>query len=245
MKTFQSILFLLFLAFSFSNCSEDSETLTFEDDQYELDADLKVTTSTDKISKLFFNAGVAKIEVKEVNSSLTFTPLISSLEHFYNRAVLLNNHQVDLTDYTVSMESGSLHLNNDKSVRLTIKDKKPFVISDHFTGYLEGNHSMIQDREVSLLLIFLNELTMSSESKVVFEEEIREIDDNYRMCSFWDTYYSVGVGLNKSAAYANFEHNLLGDLTVGGMGQNCTAIGPPEHTSLGVVHYYTMAFCCP
>ncbi|MDG1731285.1 MAG: hypothetical protein P8K68_05765 [Algibacter sp.] len=65
-----------------------------------------------------------------------------------------------------------------------------------------------------------------------------------RACSFWDIYYSVGAGLNQSAAYATFVTNLGNDLTAGGMGANCIALGSSEYSDIGVVHYYTMAFCC-
>lgn len=118
-------------------------------------------------------------------------------------------------------------------------------MSNNFTGHLENNNSILLKKEVALLLVFLNELIISSENKVVYRDENLKTQKfkSAGGCSFWDTVYAVGAGLNKSSAAANFRYNLTEDLTENGLG-DCTPLGSPEYHDIGVVHYYTMAWCC-
>lgn len=239
---------LLLLTISLFNCS-DSNDLEVQNQQFDLENQLQVRSSTESVSPLFFQAGISKIEVSKIDNSIVFMPSNTTEQRHGLKNILLNGHSVLLSDYVVRLENGALYLNDQKDLQMTLKGDKPYLISDMYTGYLEDNNELLLDKNVSVLFTFLNELIISQDQKVLYSEAMSNIEtmeaNNKTACSFWDTYYSYGIGLNKAGAYANFEHNLLDDLTDGGMGANCTALGPPEHTSIGVAHYYTMAFCCP
>lgn len=91
----------------------------------------------------------------------------------------------------------------------------------------------------------MNELTIPSKYKVIYENELAYNNNiSRRPCSFWNTYYSYGVGLSESASEANFQFNNQNDLNGGDL-IGCVSLGESEHTSLGVVHYHIQANCCP
>ena len=104
------------------------------------------------------------------------------------------------------------------------------------------------DEKLFYLLLFFGEFS-DSNSKTNFEtvqsEHQEEYSTNGTGCSFWNTYYSVGVGLNQAAADANFIHNVKSDI----LGEysshsHCWSLGAPERSNFAHVYYVSQAYCC-
>ncbi len=97
-------------------------------------------------------------------------------------------------------------------------------------------------------MLFFGEFS-DGDNKTNFETVQNDHQEEYSSsgagCSFMNTYYSVGIGLNQSAANANFIHNLWEDM----WGEysshsHCWSLGSPEKSNFAHVYYVSQAFCC-
>lgn len=246
---------VIFLTLTIVNCSNDYDDIAQHEQSIsnEIVSKLTITNSTTLVSNLFFNGGISKIERIEEYDYLIFKPLNVSETKKDNQQIIVNSFPINLMDYEITIKNEFLYINDTNNFKLTFKNSKPYMISDQFTGYVENNNDILLNKDMIVALLFLEELTRPSETKVDYEKEISSIKhhgllltegfDSGDTCSFWNTVYTYGIGLNEAAAYANFNFNNQNDLNSGEL-TNCTSIGQPQYTSLGVAHYYTQAYCC-
>lgn len=241
MKTIKFLNVLLAIIV-FASCSKEESIVQ------EIEADLKskitVNKSTSLVSEILYNTGLESITVNKKEKNLTYD--FESKNKKQHQNLIVNGMYIDLFDKSYILENDYIYLNGNKEIKLTFVGNEPFVKSNNFTGYLRDNVELINDRNLIALLIVMNEITLNESSKfITLQDNNRNPNPPSieRPCSFWNTYYSVGIGLNSSAAWSNYHYNNQNDTNSGDL-IGCEAIGDPEHTSLGVVHYVTRAYCC-
>ncbi|KAA2217666.1 hypothetical protein [Chryseobacterium sediminis] len=193
-----------------------------------------IKETTDLLSETIMNFG-AKELIKNDN---TYTFSTSKDLYLLGMRDNLKNYSFDYIDNTLSFTK-------DESYQIYSIDNTFYVETPYFKGLLEDvdQKNLNEDRKLNVLMIFLGEVTSDPVlNKTKFDDYSSRIAGGG--CSFFNTVYNVGVGMNAAAAQANLLHNIIADVNDGDL-KGCRSLGLSESTSLGVVHYATQAWCCP
>jgi hypothetical protein len=245
-------LFLALIALTFStsavlySCGEDStensNNLVEKKDISETAASrlssdkddfIKVRETTKLLSETLMNLG-AKELVKNGN---TYTFITS-------KGLYLFGIRENLKDYSFDYIDNTLSLSSDNTYQIYSLENNLYLETPYYKGLLENVEQkyLNEDKKLNLLIIFLGEVNSDPvRDKTTYEDYSSRYGGS---CSFWDTVYNVGVGLNSAAAHANLMHNIASDIIGGDLG-GCTSIGQSETSSIGGVYYSTQAWCCP
>ena len=223
---------------SVSKTEESQNSLTNKREEANDDF-AKIHESTNLLSKMIINLGVKEIE-KNGN--------YFSLKTF--RTFKIQDKFVDLSEIEFEYSNYILSFKNDKSYQIYSVANKFYVETPNYNGVLENitAERINNDKKLFYLLLFFGEFS-DSNSKTNFETVQIEHQEEYSTsgtgCSFWNTYYSVGIGINQAAADANFIHNVKSDI----LGEysshsHCWSLGLPERSNLAHVYYVSQAYCC-
>lgn len=108
MKTIKSF-FILLLTITFFNCSNDSSDIELQQfKENTLSSRLTVNSSTNKVSNLFFNVGISKIEVLNEGSNRIFKASNIVNKKSSSRKLLINGVDINLKDYELHLKNGFL-----------------------------------------------------------------------------------------------------------------------------------------
>lgn len=194
----------------------------------------KINETTSVFSRNLLKLGVSKII--RTGSEFSF----STVKDFriYNQFYNMSNYVFDYSDNTLRFKDNS-------SYEIFSINNEMYLVCPGYEGLLKDVATEVvnNDKNLIFLLTFLGEMTAEQSEKIEYEDGVAE--ENARFgggCSFWNTYYTYGIGANGAAAYSNFIHNFWDDVLH--HYKNCTNIGGVEHSTIGIVHYYTLAFCC-
>ncbi|WP_187477756.1 hypothetical protein [Amniculibacterium sp. G2-70] len=150
---------------------------------------------------------------------------------------MINGTIINLSSYSFIKKNDILSF-LDKKYSLDFSSEELYVKTPFYEGSLSGiNESLLQKDTNLIVMLLVNDYLHTA--KFPKTTDINEVPS----CSFWNTVYSVGIGLNASAAWANYNYNNKNDINSGQL-INCIALGPAEHSNVGTVHYVTRAYCC-
>ena len=112
------------------------------------------------------------------------------------------------------------------------------ITTPYFSGQIDqlNQEHLLKDEKLIIVLLAFNYIKTGT-----FGPSDRMAGSG--ACSFFNTVYSVGFGVNSSAAWANYHYNNQNDYNSGEL-INCVPLGYPEHSNYGVLHYVTRAYCC-
>lgn len=199
----------------------------------------KINESTKLLSKTIINLGVKEIE-KNGN--------FYSFKTF--RTFKIQDRFVNLSEFEFEYSDHILSFKKDKSYQIYSVANQFYLKTPTYNGMLENitAERINNDENILYLLLFFGEFTNDS-SRTTFEtvqiEHQAEYSTSGTGCSFWNTYYSVGIGLNQAAADANFIHNLKDDMwNEYSSHTHCWSLGRPEKSNFAHVYYVSQAFCC-
>ena len=234
----QAFIILFTISVFFSSCSDVE--FNYDSDNFENHFDLDrltiVNETTNRVSDIFLNLGVTNIKVEKN---------LNSTEYSFEteKTFLINNENIDFADYIVIKKENKLFLNNDDSVKLTIKDSKPYLITNKSKGFLNDDKHF-EDLRVNLLLIFMDELIKDNEIKI--DSSIIFSDVETFGCSFWNTYTVYAFGTGRSVAEANLTYEINFYTGSGQPLQNCIPYGLTDSSCLWENHacVATQNYCC-
>lgn len=196
----------------------------------DIESNLTLKSTTQYVSSHFLNMGVVQLTVKQVDNEKIFQPITQ-------KSFQLNGVDINLADYEVGLKDNFLYLKNNSSYKISLSQCKPYIVTPIFTGYIEDIRDEIQNVNISILLLYLREITLDSCEKDDSNESIRTKSE----CGFWDTYYVYGTGGNKDVA----EKQLRSEISDYGM-EGCSAIGGTNTSCLWGEHgcVSSQAYCC-
>lgn len=237
-RILKSVLSILAIGVLIYSCSQE-EQINLESENLnnleKLSNRITLTETTSKVSNLFFNLGISKVDVTKENDVKNIS--LTSEKQFSFRG-----NSTNLSNYSVKVNDKIITLNEDNRYKIGIKNEKAYIITPDFSGfYDEANLSVKQNVKTFVLLGFLNEL--------VYDKEKLDISKISNLalrggCSFWDTYYSVGVGITPTTAKADLQASMEDDISEGET-EGCTKIGGPGAVSFTNETVYVQAWCCP
>lgn len=227
MKKFNNLLLVITLVFvTLISCREDS----INKENFS-----QVPISTSVLSKGFINLGAKSIDVKgNILKVITF------------KNFKLSGETVNLSDYEFTYDSNILSFKNDNSYKIYVDANKIFVETPEYNGELPKMNGKLfaNDQKLKMLVIFTTEIMQDKSKKISFEDFSKEqIASKVGSCSMWNTVYSVGIGLNGSAAWADYHFHQTNDITSNQL-DGCSPIGNPSLDSFSNVYYVTRAWCC-
>ncbi len=220
------------------SCSENTDLIDTEFNnlkKLELNQKIELKETSTNISNNFFNIGVTKIVVKNTSKHISYKA--KTQKTFY-----MNGEIIDLSNYNVILEGNSLYLENDNSIKLSIYQGKPYVISNSYMGFPKERD--FSNKKFNILLLFMKEIVTKNEFKL--NASIQKTNLNKEGCSFWNTYYIYGTGGSQSVAEANLTSEIALYTESGGPLEGCTSIGNSNSGCLWEEYgcVATQAYCC-
>ena len=161
----------------------------------------------------------------------------------------INGNIEYLSSYIFSYKNNILEFKNTDKYKLYSISNTFYIESPSFKGkLLEMPQDLFNnDKNLTILIVVLGELTETNNKKVDYNIISKLATSNNQAkdggCSFFSTMYSVGVGLNASAAWSNYHFHESNDISSGQL-DGCSPIGNPELSNIGVAYYVTRAYCC-
>ena len=135
--------------------------------------------------------------------------------------------------------------NLNENYYLTLDSKEEvFIHTPNYQGALNSLPIDFQkDINVFILKFYLNEILTNADKKITFTER-QNIEASLRgSCSFWNTYYCVGIGLTQSAAIADMNYEIA-DSQASGELLGCVQLGPAEPVAFSGGTMWATAYCC-
>lgn len=236
-KFLKSALSIWAIGVLIQSCSKE-EQLNLENENLNnletLSNRITLNETTNKVSSLFLNLGISEIDVK-VKDNQKVVSLTSEKEFGFN------GDAVNLSNYSVSVSNKLIILNEDNNFKAGIVENKAFIMTPDYTGFYDEADLITRENVKTFVLIgYLNELLYTKE-KFSFTETSNSLAKGG--CGFWDTYYSVGVGLTPTTAKANLEYSMEEDISSGDA-DGCTKIGKPEAVPLTNGTVQVQGWCC-
>ncbi|MCZ8143748.1 hypothetical protein [Flavobacterium sp.] len=194
------------------------------------------------ISPVFWQAGVQAIHQEEMKGTTVFS--FTTFRHFF-----INLEAVNLNAYQLH-RTGSHY-------RLVAKDPKVglgtyladvtkagvFLTTSRYKGLLKDAPSslIIEDAKITILLAAVLEIEDSSLPRFNYEYYVTQSSG---ACSFSNTYYSIGWGVNTAGAIAHLNHVIRKNRELGAF-HSCVALSTqPETHCLFMGCFATFAWCC-
>lgn len=146
-----------------------------------------------------------------------------------------------LSDYAVTLKNGFIVLESDERYKISLNNDIAYIKTPEFSGNINEVNEVktIKNIKTFILLTYLKEITSDNSKKINLNSTLA----NKAPCSFWNTYYSIGVGLTKSAAQADLEYEVQ-DAINSGDANGCTKIGEPEAVGFSDGTVWAQAWCC-
>lgn len=164
--------------------------------------------------------------MKNENTGIVYSADV--FKHFYFRG-----QKVFLSDFIVKRYDDTIILNERYSIEKKVNGEIFIKTPSYVGNFKEMPVEYKKDLNVFILEFYLNEIY--STDKSTFNDKTKN-NNGSRPCSFWNTYYCVGVGLTQSAAIA--ESTASGDLI------NCEKLGPAEAVPFTGGTVWATAYCC-
>ncbi|MFN4764114.1 hypothetical protein ACKGJN_13375 [Gillisia sp. Q332] len=231
MNNFIKTTFAIILLISSFSCSND-DSLKRESTNLEEKVELK--TSTDLVTPFFQNLGGTEIIV--TNNSFETKYRAESKKQFK-----FNGEFSSLSDYAVILKDGFIVLESDERYKISLNNDIAYIKTPEFSGNINEVNEVktLKNIKTFILLTYLKEITSDNSKKINLNSSLA----NKASCSFWNTYYSIGVGLTESAAQADLEYEVQDDINSGDA-NGCTKIGGQEAVSLSGGTVWAQAWCC-
>lgn len=204
-----------------------------------LNEKVEVLETTNEISKLFFNMGVAEIVVNQTNGVISYV----SNTH---KGFILNWEHVDLSDYVVYVKDGVLRMKgvDEHLVTITV-DGDVYIKTPGYDGLLSNvSNFEVLDIKANVLLLYLSEITMSQEFKKTIDTYMIESKAS-GPCKFWDMYYVYATGTSRSVAHQNLIYEVQRYLNNNTL-YECRPYGSPDVSCVLENHMCiaTLGVCC-
>jgi len=231
MKNFIKTTFTFILLISSFSCSNDD---SFELNSTNLEGKIELKKSTDLVTPFFQNLGGTEIIV--TNDSFGTKYKAESKKKFK-----FNGKFSSLSDYTVILKDGFIVLENDERYKISLNNDIAYIKTPEFSGNInEANEiKSLKNIKTFILLTYLKEITSDNSKKISLNSTLA----NKASCSFWNTYYSIGVGLTEAAAQADLQYEVQ-DAINSGDANGCTKIGGAEAVAFSGGIVWAQAWCC-
>ncbi len=107
--------------------------------------------------------GVSSISVEKIGETLIYTTKT-------DKEFILNGQIINLSDYVVIVENNKMFLNNNEDHVVSLSNSSPYIITSDFKGPIHKIKKKIIDEDLSILLLYLNEITLPKNTikKILF-----------------------------------------------------------------------------
>lgn len=194
------------------------------------------------ISPVFWQAGVQAIHQEEIKGTTVFS--FSTFRHFF-----INFETINLNAYQLHRTGSQYRLvalnskTNLGTYQADVTKAGIFLTSPRYKGLLKDTPSsvIIEDAKITLLLAAVLEFEDTSLPRFNYEHYVTQSSG---ACSFSNTYYSIGWGVNNAGAIAHLNHVIRKNRELGAF-QSCVALSTqPETHCLFMGCFATFAWCC-
>ena len=134
--------------------------------------------------------GVTQIIVEKTKDLLIY-------KNFSQKTFFLNGQDIDMKDFNFILKDNILYLEDFSDYGVSLLNGKPYFMTPIFNGTLEEVGEKIKDTKLSLLLLFLNEITLENDVKVSSKSALSSKSQG---CSFWNTYTVYAIGNSRSTS---------------------------------------------
>lgn len=230
-KIILTLLTLILSGIVFYSCSDESNNGTIATIKEVNNAanKLLINSSTDSITELSFNLGASGINISSENVNF------KTKKGFY-----FSGTYYDLKDFSFRIEENSITLLNNLKYSIELNENVIYFTTPEYHGILDENNIDFQrDINVFVLRLIMNELHIDSHK----DSFANKIYTSGASCSFWNTYYCVGIGATQSAAIADMNYEIA-DSQASGELLGCVKLGRAEPVSLSGGLAWATAFCC-
>jgi len=247
-KTYNvSTLILLLFTLLLASCSEDKSENTVNSNtntgtnstiqraagESDIAAKITVTNSTSLISESFFNMGVSRILVKNNSDEVTYNFVAS-------KTFVLDDTHVHFSTKEFLLKDNFVSEINNPEYAVTLYNNQIYLRTPEKEDLLSKFENIERNENVHILLLFLNEITMST-NKLEFDTHMTNFSSKGG-CSFSNTIYVYGIGLTSSAAASNLIHSVDGSSINSFSCRKLNAT--PELTNWGGFYTSTNTYCC-
>lgn len=231
MKQLFKIAFAFTLLINSFSCSNDDYIKL---DSTSLNEKVELKKSTDLVSPFFQNLGGTEIIVTNNSFETKYRAVSKKQFKFQGKFT-------SLSDYAVKLKDGFIVLESDNGYKISLNNDIAYIVTPEFSGNInEANEvKTLKNIKTFILLTYLKEITSDNSKKINLNSTLA----NKTPCSFWNTYYSIGVGLTEAAAQADLDYEVQ-DAINSGDANGCTKIGNPEPVALSGGTVWAQAWCC-
>lgn len=204
---------------------------------FELKENITIEKTTSKISQLFLNMGVVEINVVENGNLIEY-------DFTTKKMFGINGEGTDFKNYKITLSDGLISINSNSSIKLTIFENQPYIITPNYEGFLKTGE-YLDNKDFILLYLFMNELITPETSKM---DASNVVNGGGAGCTFGSTKYVYSTGFSRSVAEANLPgeiaHYTSGFNTLDLSG--CRMFGGVDTSCVWGNHMCisTQAFCC-
>jgi hypothetical protein len=227
-------IFIFTTIFVSCNTEEDSNLNNESASKFVNMVELKKTS--DNLTDFAYNLGVNKINVTNDGNILIYN--INSSKEF-----IFRGEKINIGDYSIKLFENKISLNDNYYLTLN-SNKEIFMNTPNYQGALNSMPIDFQkDINVFVLKFYLNEISTKANEKITFSER-QNLEASLRgSCSFWNTYYAIGIGLTKSAAIADMNYEIADSMASGEL-LGCVQLGGAEAVAFSGGTMWATAFCC-
>lgn len=199
----------------------------------------------DKLTLHSFYLGIKEIGIHQTSNDLTYS--FNTFKKGYINVTLL-----DVKRFKVKYSNNTYFLtdeldsktNNKYSITVDSQKSISTITTPHYTGEMILTEQLTNDYHFVFLYLFLSELHGKSDMERIDYNSYLSTG-NRLGCSFWNTYYSVGIGISDAGALSHLNYTANQALHAGDL-NGCTLLSTkPEFSSHFGVHMATIAWCCP
>jgi hypothetical protein len=195
----------------------------------------QIKSSTNLISTMFLNLGVK--EIRKTDNHYKFI----TFKGFKTRG-----YSENMSDYEFEYTDNILSLKNDSTFKIYRSNGLFYLESPTSVSLLKDldQKTLDENKNVQILLVFLNEITTDDIEKTDFDTYSRMATGPG--CGLFNTEYAWGIGMTGSAAWANYQFNLNWDLSPNGSGDliGCRPLGNAVLNHYGDFYYVLRPYCC-
>lgn len=204
--------------------------------------------SINMLSLDFLHLGVKQIDVnvKDIDREYSFVT--------FKRAYI-NTRLIDANRFKITQKGNVYFLsddmdrsiNNKYSIEVNSRGQILNVATPYYKGNIEKlDEKLLDDSNFIFLVLFVSELNTTVSNQLSYNSFYNFSNESNSGCSFWDTYYSVGVGASTEGANSHLVYVINQSIKNGEL-KGCTLLNnKPENTTVafGLVHLATVTWCC-
>ncbi len=210
--------------------------------------------SQDVINNLtvnFFHLGIKEIDLKKTEKGSEYSFVSFKKSYINNVFIDAKRFKVVSIDKTFFLQD-ELNSGINDNYSITVNDKKEIsnIATPTYQGRIENiDQKLFDDVNFVFLYLFSNELFNDLNSpKISYDTfsrtSVSASGGGAVGCSFWDTYYSVGVGMSEAGAISHLNYVTNQAIQNGDL-NGCTLISKKaEVDSYMGVHVATITWCC-